>query len=930
MSFLLFAADKVSGVVTSLGNKILGDKVKGIFLQRKMKRLVEDAVDRIVEQTDEYLRAEKADDSKKEILITCLCDKLQPLANEPQKFFAGDLDGKKLFDQCHPKGELPEAIRHEGMEQFYTVLFPQIAHFLAGSRVALAEWQAEGYREGFRRLSHLADEISGMSAKVTALPGSVVEAMQGAKEKKADGLLREFAQTLLNNLLLRLDLSPLRAERSLFGSLSDHFVVPQFRERKQNAKPVGQQEWILHRLCMPGARNVVHGGAGVGKTTCALWLQSCLLQASGSRLAVLIRLRGETNIESHSLLDLVKKQAGVHLGNALTDELLRGWHEAGKLVVILDGFDEVPEARRDGVEKWIKDLGASARQSSIIVTSRPLQSGHLEALPGPWQQWDLRPFDESRIVDFIQRWHRHLPEGELSPSERKVDAKALARTFFKDPSLKPLADTPLMLGTLLFVHHRDKKLPSGRVDLYERYIAAMLGLRDSGLGIEARATKLTDKQKRRVLAHISLHFHWNGLNEVNDDTMRRLVTEALEKFKFDETTDCLLPALCERTGLIQGPGAWSFMHKTIGEFLVAELICNGTTFLPNGTRLDRKELWDHRHEDTWTAVLFFWAGKTTPLELEKFSFELAEENGDDGPLLALALLGDQGERLEHDVRKKLAMKLLSGSWAPKEGNSNSLSISGTVPEAYYSENGVDSMRLRGLSDLHGVNVFSKLLREGVIPPEAIDIATPCHQSFLTISILWALGGTDSKLTLDVCDLLIRVPKPQLMLHTFFHYVGGYLHSQTNSLRIVEWLQRFPEGKSRLALLLIGGWSDGSRTAQDGDSIRSGDHHFGPVLWGCANYAVDDEWLKESFSWKSWSHDMRGDVLQEFYDRFVIGPPAAWDLGEKQHHDLIHWLKELLQRREFLRQHSSNGILVKQKLTLKQNPRRLRHKKPEIK
>lgn len=59
----------------------------------------------------------------------------------------------------------------------------------------------------------------------------------------------------------------------------------------------------------------------------------------------------------------------------------------------------------------------------------------------------------------------------------------------------------------------------------------MLGLRDSGLGIEARATRLTDKEKRGVLAHIALHFHLTGVNEVNDETMSRLVAEALTRFR---------------------------------------------------------------------------------------------------------------------------------------------------------------------------------------------------------------------------------------------------------------------------------------------------------------------------------------------------------------------------------------------------------------
>ena len=153
MSFFAFAADNIGKVVVSLGTRSLGETLKDVKTERRMARLVQDAVDRIVEQMEGYLSAEKLTDERKEMIVRALCAKLQPLADDPQRFFVGDLDGARIFDQCHPKGELPEEIREDGLGQFYSVLFPQVAHFLAGSRIALAQWQAEGFREEFKRLT---------------------------------------------------------------------------------------------------------------------------------------------------------------------------------------------------------------------------------------------------------------------------------------------------------------------------------------------------------------------------------------------------------------------------------------------------------------------------------------------------------------------------------------------------------------------------------------------------------------------------------------------------------------------------------------------------------------------------------------------------------------------------------------------------------
>ena len=284
MDFFATAAGIISKLAMGVGTRALTDTLKDIKTERRMARLVEDSVDRIVERMEEYLSAEKVNDERKTILMVALGSQLQPLVDNPQRFFAGNLDGAQIFKQCHPDGELPQEVREEDLGQFYTLLFPQIAHYLAGSRLALAQWQAEGYREGFKRLNDLAEEIRQLNAKVTEMPGLVVGTLAEKADQEAETLLREFAQTLLNNLLLRLDLSPLRAERALYGSLANHFVIPAFRERRENAETIGQEPVILKALATPGARRVVHGGAGVGKTTWALWLQSRLLQADPTRL----------------------------------------------------------------------------------------------------------------------------------------------------------------------------------------------------------------------------------------------------------------------------------------------------------------------------------------------------------------------------------------------------------------------------------------------------------------------------------------------------------------------------------------------------------------------------------------------------------------------------------------------------------------------
>ncbi len=919
MAFLESAAGLITDIVMSLATNSLGEKINNVRNHRRMTRLVEDAVDSILEQTEDYLRAEKLSDEKMVILVAAICRKLKPLTEDPQQFFSGNLDGARIFQQCHPDDELPQEIREEQLGQFYTVLFPRIAHFMAGSRIALREWQAEGYREGFKRLSQLADQIRNMSSKVTDLPEAVVDALADENERKAQSLLRDISQTLLNNLLLKMDISPLRAERVLYGTLNDHFVIPIFANQRKVTlvERLYEENVILSTMAEPGARRMLYGGAGIGKTTCCLWMQSRFLQSDPTRLAVVLRLREAPEIEKHSLLDIIRRQAGTHLRDALTDDILRKWHKSGRLVVILDGFDEVHEMRRDAVEKWINDLVVVADQTAVLVTSRPLQSGHLDKLEVPWQRWDVLPFDESRIIEFIERWHRYLPEGELSSAEREVDANSLAKTFSSDASLKNLADTPLMLGTLLFVHHRDKKLPSGRVDLYERYIGAMLGLRDSGLGIEARATRLTDKQKRRVLSDIGLHFHLEQVNQVNDDTMLHLVRNTLKSFKLDEDVEHLLTALCERTGLLQGPGSWSFMHKTIGEFLVAELICDGATRLPDKRRLDRKELWLHWKEDAWTAVLFFWAGKTTSRELEEFIKDLTNERSVEAGLLALSLLYDQGDRLNSETQRLLAHRLIAIFYpsafkshhktfcGPPEGPVSEFNLIHEFNESlsvedYKNPYYVNAVALRGLSICDSTRAFSRLFARGVLVPEDIRTFRDNCRNILTVSAFWAMSEPNSHVSLDIRYYVDHIPSNVVASFCYDYAsigkfkMGCVENVQTCREWLSEWLTAFPERRLWVPLLLANSLFRYILIKEKDWLLKS----FCSLLWEWRNEPIDEDWLITSDEYQCGYLSVK-DLLKEIKHLLAIHIRDDFEIPAEQHADLVAWCNRQISRRREL-------------------------------
>jgi hypothetical protein len=425
----------------------------------------------------------------------------------------------------------------------------------------------------------------------------------------------------------------------------------------------------------------------------------------------------------------------------------------------------------------------------------------------------------------------------------------------------------------------------------------MLGLRDSGMGVLARATKLTDKEKRQVLAYIALDFHLHGINEVNDQVMYQLVLEALKKFNYQEDVERLLPALRERTGLLQGPGAWAFTHKTIGEFLVAELVYEGTTRLPDNRRLDRKELWAYRHDDAWTAILFFWAGKTTSRELEDFIGDLLNRSDAKEAILALSLLIDQGNRLGYQMQRTFALRILKKEIWGSTPNSSVCSTS-LVPEFAYRELSSPAFNLRGLSTSDSSRAIMMLFASGILlPKDLADVDKQAYEPCL-VALFWALGETNSCVDLGLRNLLDSLDRRDMALYCFnYQFDVSNLESSRAEVVLGKWMDAFPEGRPWVIILLLGAiWE-----CYDGVVGQINPGHVKilvQLLVEMMDLPVDDEWLVGSSECLGWMQTDGIDIIEVTKKELML-KDSDWNLSTTHRDNLIKLCEKLMVRRSML-------------------------------
>lgn len=147
----------------------------------------------------------------------------------------------------------------------------------------------------------------------------------------------------------------------------------------------------------------------------------------------------------------------------------------GSALVMLDGFDELPEGDRPQVSHWISAQMREYDRSVFIVTSRP--AGFKEYVAQqPTIPIFVNKFNPQQQAQFIHRWYlcqERCCRAEKQRRHAKEVAKERADNLIaqlqqRREELGYMAENPLLLNMLATFHRFDPsvELPRQRIDLY--------------------------------------------------------------------------------------------------------------------------------------------------------------------------------------------------------------------------------------------------------------------------------------------------------------------------------------------------------------------------------------------------------------------------------------------------------------------------------
>ncbi len=300
--------------------------------------------------------------------------------------------------------------------------------------------------------------------------------------------------------------------------------------------------------------------------------------------------------------------------------------EAGELLILFDGLDEVPKPNVKNVINKIRDFVHQYSQNRFIVSCR------VGAYKGEFSDFtvvEIADFDDSQIQDYIDNRFASASNRKKKTAQRCWQALNAS----EHQAIKALAQNPLSLALLCQVYEDSQDFQSSQAMLYEKIFNIFLKKWTAEKHVHRdppMSPYLAIPTVKDLLSEIAAeNFKADRLVFSEDE-----LTNQIQEF-YQRRTDIssgfdasgILDAILVDPGLFveRANGIYSFFHLTFQEYLTANHIVGDKSSIQDLVN-------QHLHDERWREVFLLTAGLMREADdlLEAMESEASESINTDG------------------------------------------------------------------------------------------------------------------------------------------------------------------------------------------------------------------------------------------------------------------------------------------------------------
>lgn len=346
---------------------------------------------------------------------------------------------------------------------------------------------------------------------------------------------------------------------------------------------------------------MILGQPGAGKST---FLRKIGLEALKGKsgqiqreiIPVLLELKQFTTneVNIYNIIEQEFISCQLPLAKEFTNQLLR----QGKLLLLLDGLDEVPnknfELVIDKIQKFVKEY----KQNKFVISCRT--AAYRQKFQN-FKEFIIADFNDQQIQQFIKNWFYSQVDKQL-----KTDQKCWDKINTQEAT-KELARTPLLLTFLCLEYDESQDLPKKKATLYGNALDILLRrwAAEKRLPYEPIYRQLGIDLEKIMLAEIAYdNFAADKLFFSQPEVLNQIQKVLDNNDNAPKNLDVgkILDAITIEQGILveRARDVFSFSHLTLQEYLTAQYIYDN--------RLVEKLVTEHLPDKRWKEVFLLVAG----------------------------------------------------------------------------------------------------------------------------------------------------------------------------------------------------------------------------------------------------------------------------------------------------------------------------------